>query len=247
MAYFKSFPRVFYKFGEEQTNDVFENIAVYSDIIDQVRDQTSLYQDYYILPGERPDQVSMKLYDIPDYHWTFYLMNPKLREQGWPLAPENLFEFAQKKYNHTVINTRSVITDKMAIGQTITGLTSGAIGVIVHRDLDLGQLWIEETQTFTAGETATSTNTEGTIESITVVSSSIQYNAAHHYEDTNKNYIDLGFNSVTGELNAPGAFDVEVTWLDRLTSQNDNLKNIRIIKRNLINQVVESFREAVSL
>lgn len=95
MSYFKSFPRVFYKFGDEQTSDVFENLSVYSDMVDQIRDKVSLYEDYYILPGERPDQVSQKLYDTPEYHWTFYLMNQKLREQGWPLSSANLFAFAQ--------------------------------------------------------------------------------------------------------------------------------------------------------
>ena len=247
MAYFKYFPRVLYNFGDEKTSDVFENISIYSDTVDQIRDQISLYENYYILPGERPDQVSMKLYDTTEYHWTFYLMNLKLREEGWPLSPQNIFEFAQKKYNHTVINTRSTITDKMAIGQTITGLTSGATGVIVHRDLDLGQLWIEETQTFTAGETATSTNTEGTIESITVVSSSVQYNAAHHYENASGEYVDLGLDPATGNLLAPGSQLTEITWLDRLVAKNDELKKIRVIKKTVINQVAESFREAVSL
>lgn len=246
MSYFKSFPRVFYKFGDEQTSDVFENLSVYSDMVDQIRDKVSLYEDYYILPGERPDQVSQKLYDTPEYHWTFYLMNQKLREQGWPLSSANLFAFAQKEYNHSVVTTRDIITDKFAIGQTMTGLTSGTTGVITHRNLDLGQIWIEGTSAFTAGETVTSTNSQSQIESITATSWALQYNAAHHYENVNKEYVDLGFES-DGTRSAPGAQLTEITWLDRLIAQNENLESIRVIKKTVIGQITESFREAVTL
>ena len=63
MTYFRDFPRVLYTFGNEETADAFENIALYADTIDQVRDAVGLYEDYYIQNGERPDQVSFKLYE----------------------------------------------------------------------------------------------------------------------------------------------------------------------------------------
>ena len=73
MSYFKYFPKVPYKFGNETSQDTFENISVYADIIDQIKNDVAAYEEYYILPGERPDQVSLKLYDTPNYHWTFFL------------------------------------------------------------------------------------------------------------------------------------------------------------------------------
>ena len=44
--YFEYFPKVFYNFGNEKTSDVFQNITVYADIIDQIKDAKSLYTDY---------------------------------------------------------------------------------------------------------------------------------------------------------------------------------------------------------
>ena len=117
--YFLDFPAVDYNFGNELTTNQFENIALYSDVIDQVRNYTSSYINYNILPDERPDQLSQKLYGSTDYYWTFFIMNDKLREQGWPLSPSKLYDWAVKNYNERVITTKSVLTDKFAVGKTI--------------------------------------------------------------------------------------------------------------------------------
>jgi len=94
--FFRNFPATNYYFGDEVLPTVVENIGIYSDTVDQVRDIVGTYQDYYIQPGERADQVSQKLYDTPDYHWTFILMNPKLRECGWPLSDREVYKKAQQ-------------------------------------------------------------------------------------------------------------------------------------------------------
>lgn len=242
MTYFRYFPRVNYKFGNETTTDVIENISIYSDVIDQIKDALTAYEDYYILPDERPDQVSYKLYGTPDYHWTFFLMNEDLRDSGWPLSNNKVFEKAQADYDHTVITTLSTLTDRFKVGHTMTGLSSGATATISHRELDLGQVWFEGgTGTFTAGETVNSTDpTDGITRSIVVDSVATQYNAAHHYENASGEYVDI--DPTVG----PGAQLTEITWLDRLVTQNDNLKSIRVIRSNVIEEVVDSFREAVA-
>ena len=83
--FFRFFPVVDYKFGTNGGTDQFENISIYANVVDQVVNNVAAYQEYYLLPGERPDQVSQKLYNTPNYHWTFFLMNDTLRESGWPL------------------------------------------------------------------------------------------------------------------------------------------------------------------
>ena len=60
--YFKYFDDVDYKFGDETDATIFQDISLMSTVIDQVADGTSLYSKYYVLPDERPDQVSQKLY-----------------------------------------------------------------------------------------------------------------------------------------------------------------------------------------
>ena len=96
--YFDAFPIIDYKFGDEEFVVPIENLSIYVDVVDQVRRSSATYQNYDILPGERPDQVSYKLYNTTDYYWTFFLMNDKLRERGWPLSPIKAEEFAKKEY-----------------------------------------------------------------------------------------------------------------------------------------------------
>lgn len=244
MSFFNYMPRVNYKFGNETTPDVFENIALYADVIDQVKDNISVYQDYYILPDERPDQVSFKLYDTTNYHWTFFLMNNNIRERGWPLSNEKLFNFAKKEYDHTIIVTKAAdLSNKFKIGETITGLTSGVVAVIVHREINLGQLWVEKTSLpFTNGEQLLSS----TGQTLTLDTSEIQYNSVHHYEDANGKWQDLGF-ELDGTRSDPAALWTPVTWLDRLIKSNNELNKIRVIDKKIINKIVTSFREAVAL
>ena len=74
---------------------------------------------------------------------------------------------------------------------------------------------------------------------VTVQSVSKQFNSAHHYENTSGR-IDI--DPTVG----PGALLTEVTYMDRVISQNNNLKQIRVFKPGDINEVVKSFREAVT-
>ena len=242
MPYFYEFPTIDYKFGNEASTTEFQDLSIYADIIDQIKDAVALYEDYYVLPDERPDQVSYKLYGTTENYWTFFLVNEKLRESGWPLSPGRVFDLAKKLYADKVLTTKTVLTDKFKIGQSISGLSSGATAKIKERNLDLGQLILENVSgTFTDGESVSSTNTSGVLE--TIVSDTVEdkYNAAHHYENADKEYVDI--DPTVG----PGASLTEVTWLDRLNAQNNEQRSIRVIRPTEMRSVVRSFREAVRL
>lgn len=243
--YFRDFPVTNYLFGDESVSNQFQNISVYADVIDQMKNATSAYVDYHILPGERPDQLSYKLYGSEQYYWTFFLMNDKLREQGWPLSPSKLYDWAVKNYNERVITTKSILTDKFAVGKTIQGNNSSASGVITKRNLDLGQVWVEASTTaFQAGEIVADTD-DGT-KSITVLSTENRINAAHHYEKTAA--ADLGdHHDIDPAEDRPTTEAIEKTWLDRLIKQNDNLKSIVVLKENNILDIVKSFKESVRI
>ncbi len=243
--YFKEFPVVDYNFGNELSSTEFENISIYADVIDQVRNFTSAYVDYYILPDERPDQLSQKLYGSTDYYWTFFLMNDKLREQGWPLSNAKIYDWAVKNYNERVITTQNVLTDKFDIGRTIRGNSSSATGTIIKRNLDLGQVWVEGSSTkFIAGEVVV--DTVDPTKSITILGTEDRLNAAHHYEKTaTENQGD--HHDIDPSAPRPTTEAVEKTWFDRLSKQNDSLKSVRVLKQNQLLNIVSSFKEAVSI
>jgi len=241
MTFFSSFPTIEYKFGDEDTTDLFRNLSINSTVFDQIKNENSLYQDYQIIENQRPDQVSFILYNNPNFHWTFFLMNDDLREQGWPLSNLELLNFAKRKFPNKVLNTTSSLisfTSFFKTGDTVTGRSSGATATILRRDLDLGKLVISNiTGAFVAGENI---ETSGTTELVDVSSVVDEHLSVHHYENSGV-IVDVLSNGVP----SPGASDVEKTILDELNSKNDNLRRIRIIKRDKINQVVSSFKKAV--
>lgn len=240
--FFTFFPSIDYKFGDEPDSTLIQNLSLYSNVIDQIKDETSTYQDYTIVENMRPDIVSFNLYQTPDYHWTFYLLNNKLREQGWPISYSNLLEKAEKDYPNQIITTRSTLagTGNFLVGDTIQGRTSGATAKIIHRYLDLGQLLVDNvTGNFTVGELLQTIRSTASL--ITLTSIGIQFNSAHHYENADKEYEDID------PLVGPGAGLTEITYLNRLESANNNLKQIRILKPSVITQVVDAFREAVKV
>ena len=143
MSYFENFPKVFYKFGEEADPTIFQNIGTAVDVVDQIKDNAAFYQTHNILDGERPDQVSQELYNRPDLHWTFPLMNDDIRIQGWPLSYSDLVEKAKEDYPNVTINTRSDISSTLASGSIIEGATSGTRAKIIKKRLDLGQIIVE--------------------------------------------------------------------------------------------------------
>ena len=123
MTFFSSFPIIEYKFGDEDTTDLFRNLSIYSTVVDQIKNENSLYEDYQIIENQRPDQVSYILYNNPNFHWTFFLMNDNLREQGWPLTNLELLNFAKRKFPNKVLNTTSSLisfTSFFKTGDTIT-------------------------------------------------------------------------------------------------------------------------------
>lgn len=247
MSYFEFFPDVSYRFGNETNPDTFENIAVYADVIDQIKDNLAFYYDFTIEEFQRADQLSTKLYGTPIYHWTFYLLNDHVRERGWPLNNREIFTYAQKYYPDLTITTRNNLADKFRLNQTVTGNISGATGVISKRYIELGQMVLQNvTGTFVAGETLSSLTIEdrplkpiNTVETLQIVSSSEEYLSARHYVNGSNERIDI--DPTVG----PGALLTEITYLDYLVQQNDELKQIKVIKPSSINRVVNSFSEAV--
>ena len=242
MRYFQDFQNLFYLFGDEDKTTIFQDISRYANIIDQVKDDITFLNFHTIQDGFRPDQVSIQLYETPLFYWTFYLLNDDLRQQGWPLINGELQTYIQKIFPNKTITTRDDISAKFKVGQTITGTTSGASGVIIRRDLSLGQIVVQlnSTASFTTtGELLQSTNASGVVEAVTAVSSANEYQADHHF--LRDGQILTNYNPQNG----PGGQDTPVTVEEVWFNNNESLKQIRVIKPSLISKVVTSFKKSI--
>ena len=143
-SYFKKYPAVDYFFGNEGLSNKVENIAVFSDVIDQIRDATTSYHDYYILPNERPDQVSSRFYNDPALDWVVLTTNNiiHLRDE-WPMGSQDFLTYLNAKYTTQQLsnihhyetkilrNSRGQLVQKGGItvpeGHSVTFLDNGVI------------------------------------------------------------------------------------------------------------------------
>ena len=238
--YFKNFGFAEYKFGDNADIDLSQDLTKYVDLIDQIRNNISFTENYNILSGDRPDVVSHKLYGTMDYYWTFYLMNEHVRLSGWPLNNDEILDQVKSKYPNRVLTTTSEIGALFPVGQVIEGQSSSAIGEIVKRNLDLGQLFVKLTQgtSFTAGETISYIDTSATgspTRTLSITGETEQYNAVHHYED---NGVQVDIDPFSG----PGVSLTPITYRDRLESRNDALKEIVVIRPSEITTIVSEFQ-----
>ena len=244
MEYFKSFNDIPYKFGQEESTVLVQDLSSYVDIIDELKDDISVYEKSYISEGVRPDQLSYQIYGTTIYHWTFYLLNDNLRLQGWPLTATELEDTIKYRFDHTVLTTRDSLASVMKPGQTVTGSVSGAVGVIEHRNLDFGQLVIEGPNGFKSGEAITSQveiNGSSGTESVVIVSSEDEYNAAHHYVSNGSSTI-VDIDPAVG----PGQLVTEISNYDWYRDENEKLRDIKVIRPNIIENLAASYKQAIS-
>lgn len=238
--FFNQYEKIFYKFGDETKAAVFQNLTLYTDLIDQIKDDLSFYEVVTVQEGERPDQVSQRVYGSPAYYWTFYLMNDKLRAQGWPVDRDQLIEKLKRKFPHYTLTLRRDISQTFLINTFVTGNTSSARGKIIHRNLDLGQVIVElddPNVVFAKDEIVTITTPTTITEQL--YGASYEYLAAKYYVDGSGSRVD--FDPLIG----PGGLLTEKTILDDVNQVNDDLRLIRAIRPEYLDKLTSAYVRAV--
>ena len=237
MAYFKDFPREIYQFANGD-NAIMQNLSVYVDVVDQVKENSAFYQDYYIRDGDRPDNVAHLLYRNPGLHWTFFIMNDRIRDRGWPLSKLDIIEKAKKDFPYITLNTRNDIHSFLKDTE-IQGSISGATGKVVRIDTNLGQIVIDPTSEvqFVADDVVSDVSGAVT-QTPTLLSVEFEYLSAHHYQ-VDGEVVDYR----TKEGWNDSAF--EVTNVEHYQSQNEELRQIRVIKPSSVNLVSSMFKRAI--
>ena len=241
--FFTNYPRTTYQFGTEKSFTAIQDISAYVDIIDQIKDNINLYEFIEIQDGERPDTISQDLYDTVKYYWTLYLLNDNIRERGWPLSAQQIRLKAIEDYPNVVLTTRDIDTliTYFQVGDTVIGQSSGASGVVLKRNLELGQIFVKmlNGQSFSDSEIIRDNTNIEFPETVQLVSAVNEYDAVHHYEDSNGLWTDVDPYSTPSVLLTP------ITYMDRYQAKNDELRKIKVIKQATISQVVKAYKEAL--
>lgn len=232
---FRNYPLTLYKFGDENSVNLFQNLSVFISILDEMKDDIAFYETQFISDYERPDTLSYKLYDTTDYYWTFFYLNTDIRESGWPLAELELLQKAKEDYPHWTVTTKNNISNQFAVGSRVQGSSSGSTGVVVKRYLDLGQVIIKGENNFSNGERIFDIDQTG--DYMDVHSQIHQYNSVHHYENTSGEWVDIDpHTQVTTGL-------IPITYMNRIREKNTSLREIKVLKPTVAAQVKSEYNK----
>lgn len=172
MSYFlENFPYLAYDFQLNGVKTVVHDIFRYTDVIESPLNDPYAYLLIDILDGERPDNVSQRIYGTPDYHWTFFIANDFLKSglSEWPKGQYELSQYIEELYgDYGVIefafNPESLSTNLSPIGSDINkkilegndlylayDIDSDTVAYIkiVKWDSNRFQLWVDKRYQYT--------------------------------------------------------------------------------------------------
>ena len=112
--------------------DLIKNLTAKAKISNALINNAGYYQTVEVIDGERPDHLSKRLYNTEQYHWTFLLLNPQIKNiwDDWPMKYSQLVEYCTNKYQYLAGDTDDSLVDKFTLGETVTGGVSGATGIL---------------------------------------------------------------------------------------------------------------------
>ena len=100
--YFSQFPQIDYNLSgvngnTKEVTDIFRRVKARSKIADNV----TLFDNYDVAEGEKPEDVAYKVYGEADYFWVVTLVNNIVnRYYDWPLDSFSFQEYIKDKYSN---------------------------------------------------------------------------------------------------------------------------------------------------
>jgi hypothetical protein len=228
--YFQGFPTVLYDVHVDghpvEVTDIFRSVRLKP----EVRDNLILYTSYTIQDGERPDHVSMKLYNSVDYYWVFFMVNENLVNlyTDWPLSTLELDNLINLKYKGYVLTSQNDFSTLFTQNETLVGLVSGARATLTEKDINTGVLKIQDiVGQFKDGELVQGVTSGSTL---TIGGQRPFKDVIHHYENA--------IGHIVGRYDT-GALPISNDEYER--AENEKKSVIQVVKPQYIAKVAAEF------
>jgi len=99
--YFQKFPKTFYTLDNIATVQVVTNILQRVVILQELRDNYSVYDEYDVTDADTPETLAFQVYGDSELHWLILHFNEILDPRfDWPLTTNNLLKFVEGKYTN---------------------------------------------------------------------------------------------------------------------------------------------------
>ncbi len=101
MTYFAQFPKLQYDIKADGNVNVVPDIFRRIKLKDKIRDNLVILDKYDLTDGEKPEDVSFKIYGSVDYYWVVLLINGIVdRYYDWPMGFQEFEEYVNDKYEN---------------------------------------------------------------------------------------------------------------------------------------------------
>ena len=104
MSYFRELPDILYQSPFKERNSSTEYIRIKNlfrrvKLRDDLKDVFTLFDQYQIRDGDRPEQVAKELYNSVEFDWVVIIGAgiTNLRND-WPISDKDLYKYAENKY-----------------------------------------------------------------------------------------------------------------------------------------------------
>ena len=236
--YFKNIQNVNIDVDGSGNLDKLKNLTAKAKVSASLLSNAAYYQTIAVIDGERPDHLSQRLYGSSQYHWTFLLLNPQIKNiwDDWPMKFSQLVEYCTNKYQYLAADTDADLNNMFIIGETVQGSVSSALGVIKEIHVNMGYIVIEKTSgTFTiTGETINGITSSNSVPCNFIKS---QAYAPHHHTDDS-----------TGEWVPRRAAGTTVfSYIDYESAVTEQNRNLKVIKPENISDVARQFARAMNI
>jgi hypothetical protein len=248
MGYFSAFTTIDYDNGGDGIYDKILDLTNIIKVSDSLLESAVYYDKILVNQGERPDQLSQRIYGTPAYYWTFFVINRQIKNiwNDWPKGSAQLLDYSIFKYADFAALSCACLdplvgkfvyidTDGNQQLDYIVGQLSGAVGKILAIHTNYSYITVKLISgTFNPeGENLVGNNTSDVVQATEIVSRA--YAPKYHLDDS------------TGDITAPRPYGTtKVTHLEHESYINDQNSYMKVIKPNMIEEFVAEYRKAMN-
>jgi hypothetical protein len=235
--YFLRFPALAYDIAKDDNRTYVRNLFRTFRIRPEVIANKGAYYAFDIPDWETPESLAEKIYGSVHLYWIFFQMNITTNPfWDWPMQQRTFSKYLSDKYQGDALYV-SALTGQYTVGETLTGATSGATGVVVSTDTtnwNTGSQTIPHAKVLISSPVGTfvSETITGTTSGKTSTFQRKQLNtdADHHFEDADGNRVDAV---------ASGAASVSNRTYEDET--NEAHRSINVLRPEYTSEIIAEF------
>lgn len=219
MAYFDYFPQILYTLDNPANNKFTQVVDIFCRVrmLDSIINNISAYFTYAVKDSDTPEIISAKYYNDPNKHWIILFTNRVLDPYfQWPLAQDEFNQYLISKYG-SVANSQNVI-DHFEKRTNVTITQNYQVTTNVYISV--------------IGTDTLSVDGVSAFPNIAVPVIQLTTNSVVSFSDGSQ--VDT-----SSQLAAVDAYTNAV-------KNNDNLRNIKLVKANYVTQIEAELQQLLS-